>query len=105
VTNNVAIAEIKIKHEPAEPVAPSIIIPAKKRVHDLLSTHASLASGQREEEQLLRVNAIASFTAFKPVAGTNPQCQLMVSKDKLTQTKMAVKPAQLADSEGSHLYG
>ncbi len=29
----------------------------------------------------------------------------MVSKDKLTQTKMALKPAQLADSEGNHLYG
>ncbi len=105
MTNNVPIAEIKIKHEPVESVAPSTIIPTKEDVHNLLSTHASLTLGQREEEQLLRVNAITSLTAFKTVAGTNPQFHLMVSKDKLPQTKTAVKPAQLADSEGSHLYG
>jgi hypothetical protein len=43
--------------------------------------------------------------AFKPVAGTNLQFRLIVSKHKLPQTKMVVKPAQLADIEGSHLYG
>jgi hypothetical protein len=106
VTNNIAIAEIKIKHEPAEPVAPLIIISTKEHVHDLLISHASLILGQREEEQLLRVNAKAIFTSIEPVAGTNPQFHLIVSYDKLPQTKMAVKPAQLADIiEGSHPYG
>ncbi len=79
MTNNVAIAEIKIKHEPAEPVAPLIIIPTKEHVHDLLICHASLKPGQREEEQLLRINAIAIFTAVGPMAGTNPQFHLIVS--------------------------
>jgi hypothetical protein len=79
VTNNVAIAEIKIKHEPAEPVAPSIIIPTKEHVHNLLISHASLTLGQRDEEHLLRFKAIVIFTAVGPVAGTNPQFHLIVS--------------------------
>ena len=66
MTNNVVIAEIKIKHEPAAPEAPLIIISTKEHVHNLIS-HASLTLGQREEEQLLRFNAIVFLTAIKPV--------------------------------------
>ncbi len=54
---------------------------------------------------VLRFNAKAFFMAIGPVAGTNLQFRLIVSKDELPQTKMVVKRAQLADIEGSHLYG
>ena len=51
------------------------------------------------------MNAIAFFQAFGPVAGANPQNRLVVGLDELPQSKMVIKPTQLADIEASHLYG
>jgi hypothetical protein len=78
MTNYVAILEVKIKYKPTEPVGPPILIPAKKYVDDLFIHHASLAYGQREEEQLPRINTIASLMAVGPVAGANLQIHLIV---------------------------
>ena len=78
MTIDFATAEVKIKHKLTEPVGSPIIIPTKNHVDDLLIRHASLALGQREEEQLLRINMIASLTAVGPMAGANLKTRLIV---------------------------
>ena len=50
------------------------------------------------------MNAIAFFQAVGPVAGASPQNCLVVGVDELPQSKMVIKPTQLADIEASHLY-
>jgi hypothetical protein len=48
---------------------------------------------------------VAALTAVGPVVGANPQINLIVDKDELPQTKLVVKPTQLAEIEGVHLHG
>jgi hypothetical protein len=57
------------------------------------------------EEELLRVNAVAllSSSSHVKVVGPNQQLRIMMSMDKITETKLSIQFTQLRNVEPSHL--